>query len=100
VALDPSSLSTLVERSDALFKLCLIDGSEDEWPPRSDDELGRLLELPVRPVCVGPQAAERLSRVRGMVVDFLAEPLDPAQFEQLLLRECFVRATSLNRAAA
>jgi GT2 family glycosyltransferase len=95
IASDPESAATIAKRSDALFRLVLIDTA---WNGRqlSDRELSNLLELPLRPVCVGDELATRVSALRGMPVDCLSLPLDPAQFEQMLLAECFARVSTLS----
>ena len=100
VAFDLSSALTLAKRSDALFRLYLVKDSEEDGRRLGDHELSNLLELPLRPVCFGEALATRLSKLRGMRVDCLPLPLDPAQFEELLLEVCFARTTSLNVAAA
>jgi GT2 family glycosyltransferase len=94
VAFDAQSASTLARRPDALFKLYLVDETEDGHH-LSDHELSGLLELPLRPVGLGEQLVRRLSRLRGMEVDCLPLPLDPERFERLLQSECFSRAASL-----
>jgi GT2 family glycosyltransferase len=95
IALDPQSASTVARRSDALFKLYLVDGTEEDGHRLSDRELSSLLELPLRPVGLGEQLGRRLSKLRGTEVDCLPLPLDPEQFERLLQAECFGRAASL-----
>jgi GT2 family glycosyltransferase/glycosyltransferase involved in cell wall biosynthesis len=96
VALDARSAPTVAQKDDALFKLYLMDaGDANGHPGLSDRELKGLLDLPLRPVGLGEQFASRLSGLRGMHVDCLPTPLDPNQFEQMLLAECFARAPSL-----
>ena len=99
VAIDPQSASMLARRSDALFKLYLVDDSDGDGRRLSDRELGSLLELPVRPVGLGEELGRRLSKLRGMEVDCLPLPLDPEEFERLLQAECFSRAASLETAS-
>ena len=100
VAIDPSSASMLAKRSDSLFRLFVVDDSENDGHRLSDRQLSSLLELPLRPVCFGEKLASRISKLRGMRVDYLPLPVDPAQFEQMLLKECFARATSFNPSRA
>ena len=98
IALDSESAAMLAKRSDSLFKLLLVDAADGNGlRGASDRELRSLLELPLRPVCLGEQLASRLSSLRGMDVDWLPLPLEPARFEELLLEECFARAASLSR---
>jgi GT2 family glycosyltransferase len=99
IALDTESASTIAQRSDALFKLCLLDASDGAGAGAlSDHQLSSLLELPLRPVCLGEELASHLSNLSGMHVDCLPLPLDPARFEHMLLAECFARAASLSPA--
>jgi GT2 family glycosyltransferase len=96
VATDVHSASTLAERSDALFKIHLVGGhGRDGRQALSDTELREAVELPLRPVCLGEQLATRLNRLRRMEVDCLPLPVEPGQFEQMLLTTCFARAASL-----
>jgi hypothetical protein len=94
VALDLRAASVVAERSDALFKLLFVGPGNDGLGP-SEAEFRAALSLPLRPVAVGEQLASHLSSLRGIDVDRLDLPLDPAQFEEMLLSECFVRAASL-----
>ena len=95
IALDAQSAATLAERPDALFRVFLVDDS-GAGRQFSDRVLSGLLELPLRPICIGEETASRLSKLRAIHVDCLSVPFDPAHFERMLLEECFVRATSLN----
>jgi hypothetical protein len=95
IALDPRSASVVAARSDALFKIYLVDDTEGDGERLSDRELTSLLELPLSPVGLGDELGRRLSKLRGVEVDCLPLPLDPAQFERLLQAECLSRAASL-----
>jgi GT2 family glycosyltransferase len=100
IALDPRSATILARRSDALFKLYVVDDTEGDGDRLSDRELASLLELPLRPVGLGDEVRHRLSKLRGVEVDCLPLPLDPAQFERLLQAECFSRAASLGHTSS
>jgi O-antigen biosynthesis protein len=79
IATDPDTAAIVAGHPRSLFKCHLVSTIDDD---------ATVYDLPLRPICVGEAAAERLESLTGRPTDRID---GPEQLEEILLRMCFTR---------